>query len=211
MVWPWPSEAVRFLYVIAPILLGYGICMAQLVSNRVDQSARWAIRFAVPVLLTVTILPNLFICVHRRFQEVPPDMTVIKHIAPYYSDFPQDRSLAVAMAQLLTNLPLLAQYVSPSDCIFQIKPSVVMLLAERPAYLPPPPSATDDEFSRGLRQCRYAYLVKGQSVTFPSAFYPRDRLHGEYRILTTLPDKMAPDGEALAELIDLLPTGPRPK
>jgi len=205
LIWPWPGEAQRLLYVIVPIVVGYGIRTMGLVARWVGRHTRYPVQYVVPALLMFAILPPLLICVHRRLQEVPAEIAVVKYIPTYYSGFPQDYHVAVATAQILADLPQVSQRVPESECVFQIKPSAVVLLAGRMSRLPPPVDANDEEFTKSIKNCRYAYVMKIQSPTTRVAFYPRDRLRSEYRTLTVLPDKVAPDDGPLAELLELLP------
>jgi hypothetical protein len=204
LVWPWPSEASRLLYVVIPILLGHGMWLLDRLSRRLRPRLQLAAHGVLAGLLTLAVLPSLAVCLQRRLQDVPIDAAAIKHSAGYYSDFATDRQVAIATMQLVDDIPSLARRVPPSDCVFAIKPSAIMLLAERMSLGPPPPGSDDIGFDRLLHQCRYAYLVKGQSATIPYAFYPRERLHG-YRVLSVLSDKIDPQGGEIAELVELTP------
>jgi len=205
LVWPWPSEASRLLYVIVPVMLGQGMWLLDRLSRRLHPALQPATQWAIAGLLMLAVVPGLAVCIQRRLQEIPIEAAALKHSAGYYSDFATDRQVATATLQLVDDMPSLALHVPPSDCVFAIKPSAIMLLAERNSLGPPPSSSDDIGFDHLLHQCRYAYLVKGQSATFPSAFYPRDRLHG-YRILSVLADKFDPRGGEIAELVELTPS-----
>lgn len=199
-LWPWPSEAVRLFYVVIPLLLGYGFCVASQFLR--DGGVRRLSAIGLIVAVSIPLVPALLVTLQRRLLAVPDDLALVRNVPSYYSDFEQDRELALATARLIKALPSIADLIPQSDCIFSIKPATVSVLTGRSARSPPPPTADDAEFSKDLRQCNYAWLMQGQSASVPFAYYPRDRLRDGYRIIAAVPDA-AHEGQYLAQLVQL--------
>jgi len=200
-LWPWPSEATRLLYPVCPVLIGHGLWAIRLISSRLSHNVQNAAQYAVVATLVLLMLPSLLICAHRRLQNIPEDVRLVRHIPDYYLEHGRDAALATAL--LLTDLQKLPLYVGAADCVFTIKPSVVVLLTNRRALFPPPMTAAEDEFRGLLSQCRFAYLMNGQSPTFPESLYPRSRLSQNFRVLSTLRNRSDHGSDVLGELVEL--------
>ena len=171
LLWPWPGEAPRLLYVITPLLIGYGLHLLQALSARLRTRDGPLLNLTASGLLMLALLPGLLLTAHQWLAPLPEGLSVLRHIAGYYSDgFPSEQRVARAQAQLITAMPALAQQVPAGDCIFQIKPSVLQLLSGRISITPPLPAADDPSFARQIQRCRYAYVMTLQSPTFPIAF-----------------------------------------
>lgn len=154
------------------------------------------------IMLGLTMLPAFAVTAKRRFDPVPEEIQLVRYIPSYYVG--QGENAAIT-ALLINDLRRLGKLVAAEDCVFTIKPATVVLLAGRRGLLPPLPDTNDEDFHRLLGECRYAYLVIGQSATFPEAFYPGNRLPEGSRVLSGLWNT-AGRGELLAELVDLAPT-----
>lgn len=203
MLWPWPSEAPRLLYPVCPVLLGQGFWACKAVAARVghDRAGR-GFAYGLTIMLGLTILPTLMVTAKRRLQPVPEDMQLVRYIPNYYVG--QGETAAIT-ALLINDLQRLGRLVGADDCVFTIKPATVVLLAGRRGLLPPLADTNDEDFRRGLGACRYAYLMFGQSATFPEPFYPGSRLPERSQVISALWNKTG-DGELLAELVDLTST-----
>jgi hypothetical protein len=202
VLWPWPSEATRLLYPLCPILIGHGLWASGRIGSRIGHNMQNAVPYAFSAMLALVVLPSLLICAHRRLQKVPAELTLARQIPSYYVEHGRDAAIATAL--LLTDMQRLSERIPVDDCVFTIKPSAVLLLGERRAVLPPPADASDRDFAGLLRQCRYAYLMNGQSASFPEPFYPRSRLRQGYRSVSALSEPSGSvSGDLLAELVEL--------
>ena len=90
--------------------------------------------------------------------------------------------------------------VPETDCVFFVKPNILMLYSGRIAQQPPRVETGDPDFSREIGQCRYAYPVAGTTPSYPVALHPLQRLQGRYKILF----KTYPNGADHDRLVGLL-------
>lgn len=209
LAWPWPGEAPRLSYVLIPVFMGQGLLLAWRLADRSGLRIAAMLKLALPGLLGLALLPDLLVTLQRRLLPVPPELAVVRHIGAYYSEDPRQGVAAAWMqARLIADLPKLADEVPAADCIFQIKPAVVMLLSGRRSLAPPPPATDDRTFAQKIGQCRYAYVMSLQSPTFPAPYYPLDRLGAQYHVIRQLPDVSSPNGGPLAALVELTPPLP---
>ncbi|MHB1528660.1 MAG: hypothetical protein ACYDDA_02065 [Acidiferrobacteraceae bacterium] len=178
LVWPFPSEAARFLIVILPILMK--------LAARGLGNPRGPVRFAGITLacaMLAMVVPQWVFDVRRLAAPVPPGMTSFKHMIGWYQpDFREaDVSLyaAAALTDMLRSLP---ELVPTGQCILNIKPSITALYAHRLSYAPPLGSTGPRTFYRTLtvEHCRYALLLAYGSPSFPGALYPLQRFHDEF-------------------------------
>lgn len=203
LVWPWPGEAPRLLYAVIPLLIGYGLLVVEELSMLLTRVGS-TLPYGVLALLGIAVFPGVAITVQERLAPVPQGLELIRHVAGYYSDdLRQERRVAWDQAQILADLHNLTTDVPAQECIFQIKSSVIQLVSGRRSLAPPLPSTDDRTFAQQMKQCRYAYLMKLQSPTFPVPFYPGDRLLGQYHVIRQLPDITSNSGEPLAQLVEL--------
>jgi hypothetical protein len=203
LIWPWPGEAPRLLYVILPLVLACGLQIVQSLAVALPGSTG-VIRTALIVMLALPLLPGVLVTAKQRLAPAPAGLEVIRHIAGYYGSDPfEERYTAYAQARIIGDLRTLSTVVPPQDCIFQIKAPVAQLLSDRRSIAPPLPATDDRSFAQQIGQCRYAYLMALRSPTFPAAYYPRERLSPQYHVIRQLPDDFAPGGGVLAELIEL--------
>ena len=207
LIWPWPGEAPRLLYVVTPLLIGHGLQAVRDLSAFLPPRER-LLQITAVVVLALPLMASALATAQRRLAPVPTGLEVLRHIEGYYSDSAQERHVALAQAQLIADMRGLAARVPAGDCIFQIKPSVTTLLSGRRSLSPPLPATDDRIFAEQLRQCRYAYVMRLQSPTFPIPFYPMERLGAGYDVLWQLQDDATAGREALAELIELSPQHP---
>lgn len=173
LLWPFRAEAPRLSYVVIPVLLAQGLLLLR------SNGAVWARTFghALLAVLSLIMLPGLFLTLNRFAARLPPSLEAARHTADYYSD---DRGRAMtdaaAYTGILDNLRDLDHLLPRGECIFAIKPALVTLYSGRLAVAPPQSSVPDKVFEQGLRQCSYDYLMASASPAYPETLYPLQRL-----------------------------------
>jgi len=180
LVWPYPEEAARFIYVVLPITLYQGWYILSVLASYVPVKRY---RDILPVFyclaLVITALPDLAIAVQRYNQQPAPGFANYKHHVDWYaSDNNEATKRLVVKRALYEDLKNVGKYVPASGCVFSIKPGLVGLLSGR-ISIAPPVSKTDDElFVNEVVNsgCRYFYMVYFQSRSFVQPFYPLERM-----------------------------------
>jgi hypothetical protein len=204
LAWPWPGESPRLSYVLIPVLLAHGVLgIHHLLSRRAIVDEGVAERFVLAIL-SLVILPSLLLTASRRFEPIAPELASVSHMEAWYGD---DRAQAMwlsrAYVRILSDLTHVGDRVPQGECVFSVKPSVVMLLSGRPSYVPPASSASDADFLLGMEKCRYAYLIAPTSPSFKEPLYPLDRLRKQPRGISVLLDHEGKRAYVLAMLVEL--------
>ena len=210
LIWPFPAEAERLLYVITPVLLAQGLMLLRGIGAGLRQPSLppLALLATAAFLATAAILllPALLLNVQRYRLPVPGGLTLLRHTAEWYGD---DRLDAVPAALVtvinLDELRLIGPRLAPGECIFSIKPSIVTLYAQRASYVPPPIGSGEAEFGQGMQRCRYAYAMALVSPTFPQPFYPLGRMNGQGRLLSKAEGGDAQHWDTYGMLVELHP------
>jgi hypothetical protein len=185
LLWPFPVEAQRLLFVIMPVLLVQSAWLVNfamaLLPSRAESYAK-AVPAACIGALLISVLPGAALAI-GRYRQAPSDLERYRHMPEWYAGRhgPEDFR---ARDLLVDSIRDVAAKVSTGDCVYSVKPSLVAFHSRRMSY-PPPPEATDDNGFRaalGEKRCRY-FLMMGSTPSYPPFFYPLDRLKDEIEIL----------------------------
>jgi len=207
MVWPFPAESQRFLFVIVPILMVQGMV---LVRDRIRPSVRGrvldlSLLIYMPALALIA-LPVLALTVARFAQPLPEPFAEYKHTVYWYEADPYEAYKQVMIYSSLAASMREIQSVIPEDeCVYSIKPTIVSLYSNRLSITPPREATSDLEFHESLRKsnCRYFYMAALASPSYGSPYYPEKRLRDNIRVLriTYLPGNREKYAALLAEMI----------
>jgi len=207
LIWPFPAEAERLEYVLAPVLLAQGALLLQ-----AGAAARARDQRVLPLylgVLTLAISPALALNAQRYFQPAPGGLALVRHTPDWYGDNRLYATRSALLAALNFNaLRQVAEAVPPGACIFAIKPSVITLYTGRKSAVPPPSSTDDAAFERDIGKCRYLYPMALVSPTFQEPFYPLKRLGGRGKALLEAAGGDEVHRETYGLLIDLGPDVP---
>lgn len=203
-VWPHPEEALRYSFVLYPILITNGFLLLSVLSRCLPGLRSHAlIPGVVGGILITSMLPTLTYNVVRFFDAAPEDLAFVKHRSEWYSD---SRMLAIDSAnfqfRFSHHLKEVARIVPPQDCIFAIKPTVVTFYSDRDSYIPPKITDDDKQFGADIKKCRFAYILPFASPSFGLPFYPLARLGDKAKVLTRIDDER---GQMEGELIQIMP------
>jgi hypothetical protein len=213
LLWPFPSEATRFMFVIVPILLVHGAWLVRKLLSKIGQgniSCQGGILVPalVPAIAAIIALPDCILAVQRFQMDLPPNLEKYRR-DPWI--------LAGTKLDALTNLytidatikaaSSLRDHVAEKDCIFAIKPSIVGFYSGRISQAPPASSVSDEEFNSGLNRagCRNFLLLNMASPSFNTPMYPLNRLTNRFEILRTYrlaDDPNAPVAAQTGKLVD---------
>jgi len=198
VIWPYPAEAQRFMFVAIPILLAQGLLLVAdtLPRLRVD---RFAIDFQLLLLVAVSlvVIPGLLLTIGRFVAPIPERIETFRRTQNWYVPNPHGALVAGWAGKLLVeHMKEVRKYVPANDCVYGIKPSILGFYARRISVIPPPVHFTDIEFAQYLDQtrCRFFYAFGYDSPSFPVPFYPLNRLQDSITVISgaQLPGETAP-------------------
>lgn len=179
IVWPFPSEMTRFLFVIVPMLLFYGFQFAGLMASRLDSALlSKAIAIGYIAVIAFVLLPPVGFIATRALAASPdgnrfsPAWYVRSDINLASRRVRDDQYLIDAWSRV-------RKFVPENECVYHIKPVPFMLFANRMSYAPP--NARDVEsFLAQANQCRFYYVTSYTSFPYDDAFYPMAYLLGAH-------------------------------
>ncbi|MGH8751819.1 MAG: ArnT family glycosyltransferase, partial [Burkholderiales bacterium] len=207
MVFLWPNSGpLRYLSMLNPVFIAHGfLLVAGLSKNglRIGNSAIVSATLAVVLLLT--LLPTFVINGRYFLQPVPADIRIAKHMHEWYDDNRESAILsAYFQARLISHLKEINALIPENECVFAIKPTIVTFYSRRSSYSPPKIEASEEEFWKGIKKCRYAYILPVSSASFTQPLYPLARLGNGAKIISVKKkeagDDLPPIG-ILAEII----------
>lgn len=182
LIWPFPAEAQRFVLVIAPILLAHGMLLLDRVVLKKITAISAKTSWLLIVASMLIVLPSLLLTVQRFMQPAPPMIESFRRTSEWYALDPREaRDNASFSKALVEHLRSATVHVPEGECIYSIKPSVVGYYARRVSVIPPRhyfDSATFDDYLKRTN-CRYFYLLGFISPSFPSLYYPLQRLENQ--------------------------------
>lgn len=206
LLWPYPEEARRFVWVLVPILLAQPLlCM---VEWRTGPAGTSLLTTATVAALLTMSLPGLFWAADRYRAAAYSDMPDVRGYASWYATDPAGAErIARAEVGIVNAMQETGEYVPASDCIISIRPDLLNYYGHRRSEFPPQASMPDPYFIPGLQLtgCRYIF---GMSVTdrrFPTPLYPLPRLGADVKVLyfSSMPDKNENSVDVVAALARL--------
>lgn len=183
LVWPYPSEAERFMFAVLPVLAVEGILLLYRLPLRTP--LRSALSVTVVAVLLLVMSPDLALNGRLFLQPVPDDLRSLKQTYLWYASGIEDRTRGLAYQRAsIDSLRSLKNLIPPNQCVFAVKPSLVGYYANRIAKGPPPSGLDSEQFNSELKKdnCQYLYLFPFPTPSYPMAFYPAPRLKDRYTV-----------------------------
>lgn len=207
LIWPFPGESQRFVFVVLPVMMAQGIWLLSNLPHPAFIRSSLVLAPQVVVLagLALVALPQLLLQLDRFATPLPAELSSFRHTAGWYHVDPSIAAYQIQhSAKIVTALKTAESFVPNNDCILSIKPSIVSYYTKRQSKSPPGSATPLPEFQRELaeRGCSYLFLVAFSSPTFNQPFYPLDRLNGQVTVLAET--RLAgPDSPVIAVLTKL--------
>jgi hypothetical protein len=185
LVWPFPEEATRFVWVIVPLL----VVQPLLVLAEFRQPGAVAPVPAVAPAITATlilvaVMPGLLRAVQRYESSSPlPDArTYTSWYKPDPAEAEQEVRAEIVLAQ---DLRQIESRVPAQDCVLSVRPDLVNFYGRRRAVSVPLNSVPDPQFQQQLRAsgCPYLFMSTRTDANFPDALHPVARLGEDIDVL----------------------------
>jgi hypothetical protein len=208
VVWPYPDEAARFLWVLLPILLAQPLlvaagCWRDTPRRVVVATSVWALALLVLALPALVRAADRFVAAtHSAVPEAS------RYILWYRADSANAAHYVGMQLAIINTLRALPSVVPANDCVIATRPDIVTYFGRRQSTYPPPPWEPDDTFLPRLRMtgCHYLFAI---IATDPghhlSPLYPLLRIAGHYEPVMVCPgpDGGAPTGDPVCALVRL--------
>ena len=206
LVWPYPEEAARFLWVVVPVLLVQPLLSFSTLAAQAPSSA--------PVRRLQTALAALVFCLSLpaiadagdRYRQGPwSPFPGARSFLSWYDGDPADASHRVhAQITIMDALRRITALVPPKDCVMATRPDLVNYFSDRRSVYTPLDSLPDPWFQRAMHAtgCRYVYMNTAIDLRYPTPMHPLNRLGDQITVLdyVDLPDPPPGHGHTMSLL-----------
>lgn len=204
LVWPFPAEIQRLLFVIVPVLLVQGLLLLSRVPQITLNRRRIHSGYLMMLAIALVAIPQFLLTVNRFLRPLPNELSTFRHAVSWYAFDPAEARSNIIFDKLLAeHIKSLRMLVSKNDCIYSIKPSLIGYYAGRISMIPPRTNFDTVAFNAYLKKtgCRYFYLMGFLSPSYPVVYYPLARLGDRLVIVSATRNPGRPVG-ILARLKD---------
>jgi hypothetical protein len=180
LIWPFPEEAARFVWVLLPLLLAQPLLGVVGLSRSSRQ--RPSLSAVSPACLAIAIfasLPTISMAADRyrsaAYSELPETRG---YLAWYRPDFEDARVMAEVQIIIIHSMQAVAEAVPAADCVMSVRSDLISYYGRRHAVDPPLNSVPDARFAAylGASGCRYIFVSSTKDKVYPVLFHPLDRL-----------------------------------
>jgi hypothetical protein len=211
LIWPYPEEAQRFLWVILPVLLIQPLLL--LAAPRKQTSALYSTMAATAAFAALALLASLPVLVQLagRYWSAPySEIPNAREMVSWYGKDPaHSREAVIYENAFISAMQLVPAEVPETDCVLAARPDLVNYYAHRRSTLPPLNSVPDPQFAAMARSsgCNYVYGMAFKDNQFSAPLHPLPRLAGEVRVIyvNAVYDEASGNNNILAALARFLP------
>jgi hypothetical protein len=194
LVWPYPEEAQRFLWVITPLLVAQPV-LAIAAFRQETPSSRPAQMLTGALALTILTmaLPAFSHAAERYLSATEADPPNARSFVSWYDTDPvaARRKIDYQIA-IITALRSIPTTVPATECVVSPRPDLMNYYGRRQSVAPPLNSVADPYFGKMIRAtgCRYVFGYLAKDRRYPVPLHPLPRIRDESDIVfyTALPD-----------------------
>jgi len=194
-VWPYPVEQPRLFFVLLPVLLLQGLSLGlALVAGR-GPAWRRAAALAGAVPLLVGVVGTLRFAGNFALPLPPPLQAYRWHVQWHLAQLRQPLAQISKVEAWERAYAQVGEVLPPGECVYAVKPALVGLFGQRVSKAPPAPALDAGDFARAVREggCNAFLLSSATSPSFPTAFYPYERLDSAWTVIATTAALDTPD------------------
>jgi hypothetical protein len=181
LIWPFPEEDRRFVWVVLPLLL------LQPLFAVIDESAdadirTMRLRRAATLwvaALTAMVVPSLVFATARWQAALREQLPEARFFPDWYGASSADGRRSVERDLVLFNaLQAIAGSVPQNDCVITTRPDLITYFGRRMAMLPPYGYTPEPLFRIQLRDsgCHYVFGLWATNDSYPQPMYPLSRV-----------------------------------
>jgi hypothetical protein len=182
LIWPFPEEAARLLWVILPLLLAQPLLWVLAAAPGHARDVRTRLfASAGAVVMLILLLPALAFGVSRWRAAAASPIPAARAYVDWYQLNPDFAVFDVGFEISVIDLLQRAQELVPArDCVMAARPDLVNYYARRWSYLLPESRIPDQRFEQQLRSpgCHYVFVYNASDRRYPDSMYPAARMAG---------------------------------
>jgi hypothetical protein len=186
LIWPYPAESKRFIYVALPILFGQGILLIHhlskvMISKRILQPTLLFL-----LLLLISSLPTTAFMVNRFLQPMPIEFEQYRRNKYYYVP---NYTIAMIFLRdvkvLFEDLQSLDSKLSTNAIIYGIAPPIISYHSNRLSLKTPGPNSDWESFLDKTTNSAntYFYMMSSTSPSVKTPYYPLELIRNRIEIV----------------------------
>jgi hypothetical protein len=186
LVWPYPAQFERFIFLLMPFALVYGLFSISLLKDRVTGKAIPLFTSVYVIAITLVMLPTLAGMALKLGHDGRISGDQARSIEWLQShDWQNTKQSQQFMARVYHFMQKAQQQVPEDSCVISTVPAYFMLHSNRKSIKPAHMNASDMEFEGDFRECDYVFMLSATpkpSVGNPP-MYPFQRIKDKMIVL----------------------------
>ena len=187
LLWPYPGEIPRLLWVVLPVLLVQPILLiAGWRRESPDATPARLLTAASAALLMCMALPAIGDAADRYRSAADSGLPGARGFESWYTTVPAESTLHVGTElSLIEALRHIPDVVPEEDCVISVRADWINYYARRRGDSPPRNTVPDPQFGARLRAsgCRYLFASLFADSNFPLPMHPMQRLGDRFEVL----------------------------
>lgn len=187
LLWPFPGEAGRFLWVVMPVLLAQPILLiAELRRDPPHATLPQLATVGCAAVVMAMALPRISDAAERYRAAAYSVLPEAGGLQSWYTSVPAAATMrADAELSLIASLSRIPDAVPVGDCVISIRPDWINYYARRHSTYPPRDAVPDPYFGLQLRAagCHYLFASRFVDTDFTAPLYPLRRIPEQYQVL----------------------------
>jgi len=195
LVWPYPEEAQRFLWVLVPLLIAQPILLATrpTTASYGSRGSQYLTAAAAAAIL-VGIIPACALASDRYRAAFYTDLPESRFFVAWYGQDQQHGwDVATMQTAMMNSMRSIADSVPATDCVIATRPDLINYLGRRRSYLAPLNSIPDPWFLRRVLAsgCHFVFGMSTIDGRYPVPLFPVGRLGTNVKVIlyNNIPDE----------------------
>jgi len=187
LVWPYPEEAQRFLWVLVPLLIAQPIlAISDWQREKPTSLIPQLLTGAVAAMILVTILPAFALASDRYRSASYTDIPEARSYVLWYGeDGAHAWDVIGIQTSMINSMHRISEDVPADDCVISTRPDLINYFGRRRSYFPPLNSTPEPYFGRQLRApgCHFAFGMASIDERYAVPLFPLGRIGGKLDIV----------------------------
>ena len=207
LLWPYPGEAQRLLWVLLPVLLVQPVlAIAEWRRQPPDEFLARLLTAACAASILAVALPEIADAADHYRSAPDSGLPGARGFESWYTAAPTEAVLHVGTElSLIEALRSVSDAVPQGDCAISVRPDWINYYARRRSDSPPRNTGPDPYFDARLRAtgCRYLFASIFADSNFPVPMHPLQRIGNQFEVVQYMPMPGAAPSRPLSVLAKL--------
>lgn len=183
LIWPFPEEASRFLWVVIPIGLGQVLLLPGFKSHGAKASQSFGITACLLMAITLVMTAPTLCHIASRYIAADKSSTpgAWGFVSWYGSDSRKAEESVSIQVTLIDALRRIPEIVPQDGCVLSVRPEWIRYYSHRKSSFPPLNSTPEPFFHIGIHDsgCDFIFAISSITSRYPLPMFPMDRIGDE--------------------------------